>query len=40
MKINTFEEYELAYKKSVENPDEFWDSDLGKSLLNDLDLEE
>lgn len=24
MKINTFEEYELAYKKSVENPEEFW----------------
>jgi acetyl-CoA synthetase len=24
MKINTFEEYEIAYKKSVESPEEFW----------------
>ena len=24
MKINSFQEYEEAYKKSVENPEEFW----------------
>jgi acetyl-CoA synthetase len=24
MKINTFEEYEIAYKKSVDSPEEFW----------------
>ena len=26
-------------KEILKNPEEFWDSDLGKSLLNDLDLE-
>jgi len=24
MKINSFEEYEEAYKKSVESPEDFW----------------
>ncbi|HEY5390846.1 MAG TPA: acetyl-coenzyme A synthetase N-terminal domain-containing protein, partial [Hanamia sp.] len=30
--IKTFEEYQEAYKKSVENPDEFW-ADVAENFL-------
>ena len=31
MKINSFEEYQLDYQKSIENPEKFW-SDIAKNF--------